>query len=45
MFFKLIWSGGNDRVKRQLMCNDLSMAGLRMIDPYTFSLALKNVMD
>ena len=41
MFYKFIWNGGNDRVKRQLMCNDFSLAGLRMIDPYTFSLAQK----
>ena len=40
-FLKFIWSGCNDRVKRQLMCNEFSIAGLRMIDPYTFSLAQK----
>ena len=44
MFYKFIWNGGNDRVKRQRLCNDYSMCGLRMIDPYIFSLAQKNDM-
>ena len=41
MFYKFIWNGGNDRVKRQFMCNDFNIAGLRMINPYIFSLAQK----
>ena len=41
MLFKFIWSGGNDTVKRQLMCNDYSFGGLKMIDPYTLSMAQK----
>ena len=41
LLFKFIWSGGNDRVKRQFMCNDISLGGLGMIDPYIFSIAQK----
>ena len=41
ILFKFIWSGGSDRVKRQLMCNDYSFGGLKMIDPYIFSVAQK----
>ena len=41
ILFKFIWNGGNDRVKRQFMCNDYSFGGLQMIDPYTFSMAQK----
>ena len=41
ILFKFIWGGGSDRVKRQLMCNDFFGGGLRMIDPYTFSVAQK----
>ena len=43
MFYKFIWNGGNDRVKRQRLCNEYSMCGLRMIDPYIFSLAQKMI--
>ena len=41
ILFKFIWNGGNDRVKRQFMCNDYSFGSLQMIDPYTFSMAQK----
>ena len=41
LLFKFIWNNGSDRVKRQLMCNDFSIGGLRMIDPYVFSIAQK----
>ena len=41
LFFKFIWSGGNDRVKRHCVCNDYSQGGLRMVDPYSFALAQK----
>ena len=37
LFFKFIWNGGNDRVKRKIVCTDYSMGGLRMVDPYTFA--------
>lgn len=41
LFFKFIWSGGNDRVKRKFMCNDYAQCGLKMIDPYSFALSQK----
>ena len=41
MFYKFIWNGGNDRVKRTCIRNDYDYCGLRMIDPYNFSLAQK----
>ena len=43
LFFKFIWKGGNDRVKRKTMCLDYSDGGLKMIDPYKFALAQKMV--
>ena len=41
LFFKFIWNGGNDRVKRKCVCNDFSLCGLRMVDPYTFAMSQK----
>ena len=41
LLYKFIWCGGSDRVKRHLMCNDFSLGGLKMTDPYTFSIAQK----
>lgn len=41
LLYKFIWNNGSDRVRRQFLCNDFSQGGLRMIDPYTFSLAQK----
>ena len=41
MFYKLIWNGGNDRVKRVHVRNHFNHCGLRMIDTYNFSLAQK----
>ena len=43
IFFKFIWSGGNDRVKRAYLCNDYSNGGLRMVDTEAFSQAQKLV--
>ena len=43
VFFKFIWSGGNDRVKRAFLYNDYSNGGLRMIDVAAFSQAQKMV--
>ena len=40
LLFHFIWNG-NDRVKRQYLCNDISMGGLKMVDPYIFSVAQK----
>ena len=39
MFYKFIWNGGNDRVKRVYVRNYFNHCGLRMIDTYNFSLA------
>ena len=41
MFYKFIWNGGNDRVKRVYVRNHFNHCGLRMIDTYNFSLAQK----
>ena len=41
VFYRFIWNGGNDRVKRTYMCNQYEYCGLKMIDPYNFSLAQK----
>ena len=43
LFFKFVWNGGNDRVKRNIFCNDYGDGGLRMIDPLVFSQAQKLV--
>ena len=43
IFFKFIWSGGNDRVKRAYLCNDYLNGGLRMVDVVAFSQAQKLV--
>ena len=43
VFFKFIWNGGNDRVKRNFLLNDYSDCGLRMIDVEAFSQAQKMV--
>lgn len=43
LFYKFIWNGGNDRVKRDILCNDYDFGGLRMIDPLVFSQAQKFV--
>ena len=41
MFYKFIWNGGNDRVKRAWIRNIYNDYGLHMIDPYHFSQAQK----
>ena len=41
MLFKFIWSNGNDRVKRDFLCNDYDEGGLRMINPLVFAQAQK----
>ena len=43
IFFKFIWSGCNDRVKRAYLCNGYSNGGLRMVDSEAFSQAQKLV--
>ena len=44
IFYKFIWNGGNDRVKRDILCNDYEHAygGLRMFDLHLFSHAQKS---
>ena len=44
-FFKFIWNGGNERVKRKTMCLDYSDGGLKMIDIRKFALAQRMVLD
>ena len=41
LFFKFIWSGGKDRVKRKILYNDYLQCGLKMIDPSAYALAQK----
>ncbi|XP_071501744.1 uncharacterized protein [Diadema antillarum] len=41
ILYKFIWNGGNDRIKRQYLCNDYSQGGLRMINPSIFALSQK----
>ena len=43
LFFKFIWKGGNDRVKRNYFYNGYGEGGLRMIDIEAFSKAQKLV--
>ncbi len=43
LFFKFIWNGGNDRVKRDILCNSYEDGGLRMVDPLLFSQAQKSI--
>ena len=41
LFFKFIWSGGRDRVQRNLMYSDYIQGGLKMVNPQAFALAQK----
>ena len=43
MFYKFIRNGENDRVQRACIRNNYNDCGLRMIDPYHFSLAQKMI--
>ena len=40
-FFKFLWNGGPDRIKRNLIVKDLSVGGMRMINIRVFIKALK----
>ena len=42
LFFKFLWSGKDDKIKRTIMINDYSNGGLRMIDIKSFNMALKS---
>ena len=41
MFFKCIWSGGKERVKRKILYNDYLQCGLKMINPSAYALTQK----
>ena len=41
LFFKFLWNGGPDRIKRNLIVKDLSVGGMRMINIRVFIKALK----
>jgi len=41
LFFNFIWSGGKDRVKRDYLCLDYSLGGLRMVNVKCFAQAQK----
>ena len=43
LFFNFIWNGGNDRIKRDYLCLDYSLGGLRMVDVKCFAQAQKMV--
>ena len=43
LFFNFIWSGGKDRIKRDYLCLDYSLGGLRMVDVKCFAQAQKMV--
>ena len=39
LLFKFIWNHRNDRVKRDIICNDFEDGGLRMINPLVYAQA------
>ena len=41
LFFKFLWNGGPDRIKRNLVVKDLNVGGMRMINIRVFIKALK----
>ena len=41
LFFKFLWNGGPDRIKRDLVVKDLHIEGMRMINIRVFIKALK----
>ena len=41
LFFNFIWNGGKDRVKRDFLCLDYSLGGLRMVNVKCFAEAQK----
>ena len=42
LFFKFLWSGKGDKIKRTIMISDYLNGGLRMIDIKSFNMALKS---
>ena len=43
LFFKFLWSGRGDKVKRDVIISDYSNGGLKMIDLKSFNKALKSI--
>ena len=41
LFFSFLWNGKGDKIKRNVIINDYSCGGLRMIDIFSFSKSLK----
>ena len=41
LFYKFLWNGGPDRIKRTIVIKDLQAGGLRMINVQYFIKALK----
>ena len=41
LFYKFLWNGGPDRIKRTIVIKDLQAGGLRMINAQYFIKALK----
>ena len=41
MFYKFIWYGKRDKIKRSMLMNDYKNGGLKMIDPKSFCIYLK----
>ena len=41
MFYNLVWNGKGDKIKRNVMINDYSQGGLKLIDIFSFTKPLK----
>ena len=41
IFYNLLWNGKGDKIKRNVMINDYSQGGLKMIDILSFNKSLK----
>ena len=41
MFYKFIWYGKRDKIKRSMLMNEYKNGGLKMIDPKSFCRYLK----
>ena len=41
MFFNFLWNDKGDKIKRNIMINDYSKGGLKMIDIASFNRSLK----
>ena len=42
LFYKFLWDGKEDKIKRNVMINDFSEGGLKMIDIESFNKSLKS---